>query len=77
MTSQIHRTTRSAALMLACAAITAGCSKPASNEAAVSKERYNVTVRQLMSWNQLRQASSLRAGQRLVLYVDSGSRSGG
>ena len=40
-------------------------------------DRYNVTVRQLMSWNQLRQASSLRAGQRLVLYVDSGSRSGG
>lgn len=45
MTSQIHRTTQSAVLLLACAAITAGCSKPASNEAAPSKERYNVTVR--------------------------------
>jgi membrane-bound lytic murein transglycosylase D len=40
-------------------------------------DRYNVTVRQLMSWNQLRQASSLRAGQRLVLYVDPSRSSGG
>jgi membrane-bound lytic murein transglycosylase D len=40
-------------------------------------DRYNVTVRQLMSWNQLRQSSSLRTGQRLVLYVGPGSNSGG
>jgi membrane-bound lytic murein transglycosylase D len=38
--------------------------------------RFNVTVREIMTWNRLRQSSSLRAGQRLVLYVDS-SRSGG
>ncbi|WP_161829563.1 penicillin acylase family protein [Steroidobacter agaridevorans] len=45
MTSRIHRTTGSAALMLACAAVTVGCSKPASNDTAASKERYNATVR--------------------------------
>ena len=33
-------------------------------------ERFNVTVRELMTWNRLRQSSSLRTGQRLVLYVD-------
>jgi acyl-homoserine-lactone acylase len=31
--------------MLACAAITAGCSKPVSNDAAASKERYHASVR--------------------------------
>ncbi|HWJ04676.1 MAG TPA: LysM peptidoglycan-binding domain-containing protein [Steroidobacteraceae bacterium] len=39
-------------------------------------DRFNVTVREIMTWNRLRQSSSLRTGQRLVLYVDS-SRSGG
>ena len=40
-------------------------------------DRYDVTVRQLMSWNRLRQSSSLRTGQRLVLYVDSSRSSSG
>jgi hypothetical protein len=30
-----------------------------------------------MTWNKLRQPSSLRTGQRLVLYVDSNRLSGG
>lgn len=45
MTSRIHGTTRSAALMLTCAAITVGCSKPAPNDAATSKQRYHASVR--------------------------------
>jgi acyl-homoserine-lactone acylase len=45
MTSRIHRTTRSAVLMLACAAITAGCSKAPSNDVAASKERYHANIR--------------------------------
>jgi membrane-bound lytic murein transglycosylase D len=40
-------------------------------------DRFNVTVRELMTWNRLRQSSSLRTGQRLVLYVDSSRQSGG
>lgn len=47
MTAGISNRTRSVALMMACAAATAGlagCSKPASNDAA-SKQRYNATVR--------------------------------
>ena len=40
-------------------------------------EKFNVSVRQLMTWNRLRQSSSLRAGQRLVVYVDPGRVSGG
>jgi membrane-bound lytic murein transglycosylase D len=40
-------------------------------------ERFNVTVRQLMTWNGLRTSSSLRAGQRLVVYPDSSRLSGG
>jgi membrane-bound lytic murein transglycosylase D len=40
-------------------------------------ERFNVTVRQLMGWNDLRSPSSLRAGQRLILYVDPSKFSGG
>ena len=40
-------------------------------------ERFQVTVRQLMGWNDLRSASSLRAGQRLILYVDPSRFSGG
>ena len=40
-------------------------------------ERFNVSVRQLMSWNQLRSATSLRAGQRIVIYVDPRRVNGG
>jgi membrane-bound lytic murein transglycosylase D len=40
-------------------------------------DRFNVTVRELMTWNRLRQSSSLRTGQRLVLYVDPSRQSGG
>jgi membrane-bound lytic murein transglycosylase D len=40
-------------------------------------ERFNVTVRELMTWNRLRTSSSLRAGQRLVVYADASRLSGG
>jgi membrane-bound lytic murein transglycosylase D len=40
-------------------------------------DRFDVTVRELMTWNRLRQSSSLRAGQRLVVYVDSSRQTGG
>ena len=40
-------------------------------------EKFNVSVRQLMTWNQLRQSTSLRAGQRLVVYVDPRRINGG
>ena len=40
-------------------------------------ERFDVSVRQLMTWNQLRQSSSLRAGQRLVVYTDPRRVNGG
>jgi membrane-bound lytic murein transglycosylase D len=40
-------------------------------------ERFNVSVSQLMAWNQIRQSSSLRAGQRIVVYVDPRRVSGG
>ncbi|RPI12330.1 MAG: LysM peptidoglycan-binding domain-containing protein, partial [Lysobacterales bacterium] len=40
-------------------------------------ERFNVSVRELMTWNQMRQSTSLRAGQRLVLYVDPSRVNGG
>ena len=40
-------------------------------------EKFNVSVRQLMTWNRIRQSSSLRAGQRLVVYVDPQRVSGG
>jgi len=39
--------------------------------------RFNVSVQDLMSWNQIRQSRSLKAGQRLVLYVDPARVSGG
>ena len=39
--------------------------------------QFNVSVRELMTWNKMRKPSSLRAGQRLVLYVDSNRLSGG
>jgi membrane-bound lytic murein transglycosylase D len=40
-------------------------------------DRFNVSVRELMTWNRLRQSSSLRTGQRLVLYVDPNRQTGG
>ena len=40
-------------------------------------ERFDVSVRQLMTWNQLRQSTSLRAGQRLVVYTDPRRVNGG
>jgi membrane-bound lytic murein transglycosylase D len=40
-------------------------------------QRFQVTIRQLMGWNDLRSPSSLRAGQRLILYVDPSRFSGG
>jgi membrane-bound lytic murein transglycosylase D len=40
-------------------------------------ERFNVSVRQLMTWNQIRSSTSLRAGQKIVVYVDPRRVSGG
>jgi membrane-bound lytic murein transglycosylase D len=40
-------------------------------------ERFNVSVRQLMTWNQIRSSTSLRAGQQIVVYVDPQRISGG
>jgi len=40
-------------------------------------ERFNVSVQQLMTWNQMRQSNSLRAGQKIVVYVDPRRASGG
>lgn len=39
--------------------------------------KFDVSVRQLMAWNDIRRSNSLRAGQRLVVYVDAGRASGG
>lgn len=39
--------------------------------------KFDVSVSQLMTWNDIRRSNSLRAGQRLVLYVGSGNASGG
>jgi membrane-bound lytic murein transglycosylase D len=40
-------------------------------------ERFNVSVQQLKAWNQIRQSSSLKAGQKIVVYVDPRRVSGG
>lgn len=40
-------------------------------------QRFNVTVAQLKSWNQIHQSSSLKAGQKIVVYVDPRRVSGG
>lgn len=40
-------------------------------------DRFDVTVKDLMTWNRLRKSSSLRAGQRLVVYTDSSRQTGG
>jgi len=40
-------------------------------------DRFNVSVTQLKSWNRLRQSSSLKAGQKLVVYADPRKVNGG
>jgi membrane-bound lytic murein transglycosylase D len=40
-------------------------------------QRFNVSVEQLKAWNQIRQASALKAGQKIVVYVDPRRVSGG
>ena len=40
-------------------------------------ERFNVSVKQLRAWNQMQRSSTLRTGQRLVIYVDPRRASGG
>ena len=40
-------------------------------------EKFSVSVHQLMTWNQLRSSSTLRAGQRIVVYVDPRRVNGG
>jgi membrane-bound lytic murein transglycosylase D len=40
-------------------------------------DKFNVSVRELMTWNRLRESSSLRTGQRLVVYVDASRQTGG
>lgn len=38
---------------------------------------FSVDVNQLLKWNKLRNANAVRAGQKLVMYVDGSRRSGG
>ena len=40
-------------------------------------DKFNVSVRQLTTWNGLRQSATLRAGQRLVVYSDPNRVDGG
>ena len=40
-------------------------------------DRFNVSVNQLKSWNQLRRSTSLKAGQKLVVYADPRKVNGG
>jgi membrane-bound lytic murein transglycosylase D len=40
-------------------------------------QKFGVSVRQLMGWNNLHSASSLRSGQRIVIYVDPRRVNGG
>ena len=40
-------------------------------------ERFNVSVAQLRTWNRIGSAESLRAGQRIVIYVDPRRVNGG
>jgi membrane-bound lytic murein transglycosylase D len=39
--------------------------------------QFKVGIKQLMSWNKLRTSTSIKAGQRLVVYVDDSRRAGG
>jgi membrane-bound lytic murein transglycosylase D len=38
--------------------------------------QFQVSVTQLKSWNGLNQRHQIRAGQRLVMYVDAGRQQG-
>jgi membrane-bound lytic murein transglycosylase D len=38
---------------------------------------FHVEMNQVLAWNKLRNANSLRAGQKLVMYVDDSRRTGG
>jgi len=38
---------------------------------------FRVQVKELLAWNKIQTASSIKAGQKLVMYVDDGRRSGG
>jgi membrane-bound lytic murein transglycosylase D len=40
-------------------------------------DRFNVSVTQLKSWNRMRQSTSLKAGQKLVVYADPRKVNGG
>jgi len=40
-------------------------------------DKFDVSVREVMTWNKMRKSTSLRTGQRLVLYVDSNKLNGG
>jgi membrane-bound lytic murein transglycosylase D len=40
-------------------------------------DKFNVSVSQLMSWNRMRQSTSLRTGQKLVVYADPRRVNGG
>jgi membrane-bound lytic murein transglycosylase D len=40
-------------------------------------ERFNVSVAQLRSWNRIGSTNSLKAGQRIVIYVDPRRVNGG
>jgi membrane-bound lytic murein transglycosylase D len=40
-------------------------------------DKFNVSVTQLKSWNRLRQATSIKAGQKLVVYADPRKVNGG
>jgi len=40
-------------------------------------DNFGVSVRELMAWNRLKQSTSLRTGQRLLIHVDSNRQNGG
>lgn len=40
-------------------------------------EQFRIDIKQLMNWNNLNSASDIKAGQRLVLYIDDSRRAGG
>ncbi len=40
-------------------------------------EQFKVGIKQLMSWNKLPDSAAIKAGQRLVIYIDDSRRSGG
>jgi LysM repeat protein len=38
---------------------------------------FRVEVSQLLGWNKLRSANAIKAGQKLIMFVDDVARSGG